>query len=47
VCLFEQDDGSNTQFKHEEIPVDPEACNNVDTLVENIMDELEVEETNG
>jgi hypothetical protein len=36
-----------SQSGHEDIPGDLEACNNVDTLVEKLVDELAVEEPKG
>jgi hypothetical protein len=45
ACLFEDDDGSqSSHFDHADIQGDPEACNNVDTSVEKIMNELAKEE---
>ena len=46
-CLFEDGDGQNDQSENEDIHVDPDVCNNVDTLAGKIVDVLEATELNG
>ena len=47
ACVFKEGDGQNDQSENEDIHVDPDACNNVNTLVEKIVDELEATKLNG
>jgi len=47
ACLFEDDDGQNDHSENEDIHVDLDVFNNVDTLVGKIVDELEETELIG
>jgi hypothetical protein len=44
ACLFEEVDGLNSQSDHEDVPVDPKTCNNVDNMIDKIVDDLADEE---